>query len=51
MSGHFNAQQTAWWQTLVWALLAAIFAGQTIGYGMAGDNKGWDTSTEGMRRP
>jgi hypothetical protein len=51
MAGRFGADQAAWQETLVWGALAAVFAGQSIAYYMAGHKNGWDTSTEGMVRP
>lgn len=51
MNGRFGADPAAWYVILVWTVLAIVFAGQSIGYYLAGDRNGWSTSTEGMSRP
>ena len=51
LSGRYGVTQVAWYETLVWAVLAAVFARQSVAYYLAGVSNGWETSTEGMPRP
>lgn len=47
LSGRLGVPPDALWESLLWGALALAFFGQSVGYAVAGNKHGWDTSTEG----
>ena len=48
LNGVVSMQRAPMWETLAWSLLSLLLLVQSVIYGVAGDNYGWDTSMEGM---
>ena len=46
VNGAMAYQPAPWWETAAWSGFALIFAIQTIIYGWAGIQRGWDTPIE-----
>jgi hypothetical protein len=51
IGGRSSVLPVAWYETLVWAALAAVFAYWSVECYLAGHKNGWKTSTEGMSWP
>ena len=48
LNGVVSIPRSPMWEILAWGLLSLLLLVQTVIYGVAGDNYGWDTSMEGM---
>jgi hypothetical protein len=46
VNGALAYQPAPWWEIVAWSLLALVFAVQTLIYGWAGVQRGWDTPIE-----
>ena len=46
VNGAIAYQPAPWWETAAWSILALVFALQTVIYGWAGVQRGWDTPIE-----
>ena len=49
MNGRTGFHPAPWWESMVWSVLALMFAIQTVVYGLAGKRFGWDSPVEGEK--